>query len=126
MAYPLSVDVTMPHPYRRLLYLQATPELIGDEHRAVTAARASDPHREIGLPFPNVERHQVPEEGAEPAGEVERLGEGSHVADHPAVLAGQGAQARDEVRVGEKADVEQQVGLERHAVLVPEADQVDV
>src|SRR6185437_1670781 len=51
-----------------------------------------------------------------------RLGKFIDVTNQPGVLAGQGAKLRNEVRIGEKAHVEDQVGLLRNAIFISEAD----
>ncbi len=47
------------------------------------------------------------------------------VAPHLAVAARVRAQRRHEVRIGQEPDVEQQVGVDRNAVLEPEAQDRD-
>ena len=49
----------------------------------------------------------------------------AHVADNGWIATGQAAEAGDEVRVRQAADVEHQIGVNRHAVLEAKAHEID-
>ena len=113
-----------PTPARRARS-QPGGELLGDDDRAVVAAGAADGDRQAGLALRLVGRQreveEVVEERDEPAGD--RLVE--HERAHRLREPGQLAQLGDVVRVLHEPDVEDEVGLQRDAVLEAEADQLD-
>ena len=105
---------------------QPRRELLGDHDRAMEAAGAPDRDREPRLALVDVGRDEQVEDGR-------GAGRGTVAGDRLAedvladVLGQAGArpQRLDVERVLHEPDVEHEVGLERHAVLVAEADQLD-
>src|SRR6202041_1901785 len=51
-----------------------------------------------------------------------RLRKVSHISNHLGMAPGKVAKFRNEMRIGKKAHIEDQVGFERYAILVAEAD----
>ena len=97
----------------------------GDDDRTVPAAGAADRDREAGLALLDVGRDEQVEQFVEPGEEAlgDRLAE--HVLADLGRQPGLGPQGLDVVRVLHEPDVEHEVGLQRHAVLVAEADDLD-
>src|SRR3954469_14511494 len=88
--------------------------------RSVPAASAADPDRQVRLALGDVLRHQEPKQVERVFEEVVRrvglLKEGADLA----VATGVRTQPGHEMRIGQEADVEQQIRVDRNAVLEPE------
>jgi hypothetical protein len=103
--------------------LDEAPELLGDRHRAVAPARAADRDREIRLALALIGRHQEFEEAFEPLQQLVTLGVLHDEVAHARITPVERSQLVDEVRVGEEADVEDEIGVDRDPVLEPERHQ---
>src|SRR5215207_7498170 len=99
--------------------------VLRDHDRAVAAARAADRDDEVRLALGDVLRQQVLEQRQHAVLEVLQPPVAPDVADDPPVEAGQRAQVRLPVRVGEEADVEHEVRVARRPVLVAERAERD-
>src|SRR5947209_14403954 len=80
---------------------------------------------EIALAFANVVRQQIDEQLRDAFNEFAALRERTHILCNLGMATGKGPQLRHEVRIRQKADVEEQVAILRNAVLVSEADAGD-
>src|SRR4051794_27454992 len=96
-------------------------EVLGDDDRAVPAARAADGDVEVGLPLLDVARQQVVQQRDEALVERVELAAAVHELDDLRVAPRERPQVGDVVWVGQEADVEAQVGVARRSVLVAEA-----
>ena len=83
-------------------------------------AGAADRDRQVRLALVHVAREEEREEIVELGEELLGLGLLDHVVAHGRFQAGERAQLVDPVGVRKEAAVEDEVGVERHAVLVPE------
>ena len=81
----------------------------GDRHGAVTPAGAADRHYEMRLPLGQVLGEQVVDQRVELLVEGIKLPVAIDERDDPGVISSQRAQVGLVVRVGQEADVEQQV-----------------
>src|SRR3954469_17484057 len=100
-------------------------ELLGHDDRAVKPARTADRNREPALALRDVGRDGELEKAAQ---RIEELGRERLVEDIGADRVrqpGLRAQLVDVERVLHEANVEDEVGLEWHAKLVAEADELD-
>ena len=84
---------------------------------------AADAHGEIAAILLPKTRQEEVEQPAEPFNQGAEVGLALEECQHLAILARLRPQAFDEVRIGQKADVEQQIGAERNAALEAEAHQ---
>ena len=98
---------------------------LGDRDRPVPAAGAADADGQVGLPFGDVlrdqELQQVQRVLQEVGGRLRPVQEAAHFL----IAAGVRPQRRHEMRVRQEPHVEQQVGVDRNAVLEPEAQDRD-
>src|SRR5205823_637264 len=101
------------------------PEALRDHHRAMASARASYGDREIALPLGHVKRHDVLDVVLEALDERARPAIAFHEVDDRPVATGPAPERRHEMRIRKTARVEDKVGVHRHAVLEPEAEQRD-
>ena len=89
------------------------------------AAGAAEGDGQIALAFADVVRQQIDQQLRDAVDEFDGLRKRPDVARHAGVAAGQLLELRNVVRVGQKADVEDQVAIGGHAVTVAEAGHVD-
>src|SRR3954469_11308274 len=99
--------------------------LLRNEYRPMLAAGTSERNRKIALPFANVMRQQVDEQIGYALDELARLRERHHVFCDLGVRAVERTQLGNEVRVGQKAHVEDEIGVIRDSLLVAEAHSGD-
>ena len=100
-------------------------QLLDQRHRAMSPSRAADRDREIRLALALVGRQHEAQEVLQTPEELAALLGLHDEVPHPAVAAVQRPQRLHEVRVGQEADVEHQIGVERDAVLEAERHQRD-
>src|SRR5215210_6225691 len=100
-------------------------EVLRDDDRSVAAARAPDRHDQVGPALADVLRQQVVEQRDRAAVELVEPAVAGDVVDDPRVEAGQHAELRLVVRVGQEAHVEGEVSVARRPVLVPEGREGD-
>src|SRR5947208_1279526 len=106
---------------RRVTELVEEPsELFCQRHRAMAAPGAADRDRQIGLALALVAREQELEKALEVLEELSALRIVEDELSHARVAPVEGSEPRDEVRVRQEAHVEDQVGVERDAVLEAE------
>src|SRR6476661_8253808 len=99
---------------------EPSAQRLGDRHGPVLATRAADGDRDVAAALADVAVDHRVEQAAGPAQElVGALLPHDELADRR-VPSGQGPQLGDPVRVGQEAHVEDDVGIERQAVLEPE------
>jgi len=100
-------------------------QVVGDDHRAVLAARAADRHREMVRAFLDVFRKRIVGESQQALQELLGLRLLHDIVIDALVVARIRPQVDDPVRIGQETDVDHQIGIQRHAVLVAEADEAD-
>src|SRR5262249_13796686 len=116
----LALEVSMDHGRREARLRREAPQFLRHDHRAMTPPRAPDGDGEVGLALALVPREQEFQEGLEPrqkSGGVLLLDD--EIA-HAPVSSIQGAKLLDEMRVGQEAHVEDEIGVHRQTVLEPE------
>src|ERR1700690_1640329 len=74
-------------------------------------AGATQGHGQVTLSFPNVMWNQIREQAFDAAQKFPRLWERTNVACYARILAAEGAQPRNEMRIGKKANVEDEIGV---------------
>src|SRR3954462_12341311 len=89
------------------------------------APGAAETYGKVALPFLNVVRQQEEKQVGCLLEELLGLGKLPDILRHPAMLAGERPELRNEVRVGQEAHIEHQVCLQWHAIFVAEADEGD-
>src|SRR5690349_4940744 len=102
---------------------EVAADAVGDGDRAVTAAGAADGDRQVALALGDVSGDEELEQRQQPAVELARLGPLLDVVLDLLVEARFRPQLVDVVRVGQKADVQRQVGVARRAVLEAKGEQ---
>src|SRR5262245_23149808 len=120
------LHVSMRHPRMLLAAVEMFTDLVRDGHRAMSASGTADRDGDVALAFALVKRHQKIEQFAESANCLPRLFALIQVFDDRLIVAGQALQFGDEMRVGQEAHVEDQVGVQRNPVFEPEADDRDL
>ena len=96
-------------------------DFLSDHHGAMLSARAAEGDRQVALPFVNVVRQQVDEQVGDARDELASLREGANVLGDVRVASCKRTELGDEVRVGQKSDVEDEVGVLGHALTKSEA-----
>src|SRR5215813_1094978 len=129
--YPLStahlfLHVPMRHARMLLVAVEMFTDLVRDGHRAMSSSGTPDRDGDVALAFALVKRHQEIEQFAESANGLPRLLALIQVFDDRLIVAGHVFQFGDEMRVGQEAHVEDQVGVQRNPVFEPEADDRDL
>src|SRR5215212_1213850 len=100
-------------------------QVVGHDHGAVTAARAADGHRQVGLALLLVGGQQVVEQRHQPLVEVGYAIGALDVVHDRLVPAGELAQLGLVVGVRKEAHIEAEVGVARGAVLEAEGEEGD-
>src|SRR6266498_569027 len=98
---------------------------LSNHDRAVPPSGAADGNGQIGLPFLDVVRNQIPQVFLEAIHEAACGRVAFHEFHHGAVATRPPAQPRHEMRVRQAADVEHQIGVERNTMLETEAEKRD-
>src|SRR5271155_4441130 len=91
----------------------------------MAAAGAAERDGEIAFALGNIVRDQVQQQAFDAAEEFAGLREGTDVAGDAGIFAAEFPQVRDEMRIGQEADVEYQVRIRGNAVAKPKADDGD-
>src|SRR5271167_2128144 len=111
------------HDFSRVTFaLQFAANYFGQRDGTMAATGATERYREITFAFCNVVRDQIQQQALDAAQEFARLREGTDVARDAGILAAEWTQARHEMRVGQKAHVEDEIGVRRNAIAKAEAD----
>src|SRR5208282_1605893 len=94
--------------------------ILGDHHRAVLSAGASEADGQVALALADVVRQQVDQQFRDAVNELLRLRKRPDVFGDAGMPSRQPAELRYEMRIREKAHIEYQVGIFRQAVFVSE------
>src|SRR5690349_21481082 len=113
----LTINVPVPHHGRQARALEGAPEHLHQRHRAMAAAGAAQGHGEVRLALPLVEGEEEAQEVLDLGEQRPALLEGHHELLHRGVAAVEALEAVHEVRVGQEAHVEDEVGVVGRAVL---------
>jgi len=100
-------------------------DLFAEHDGAVFAAGAADGDGQVAFAFADVMRDEVSEQTFDAAEKFSALGKRADVLLDFGILAGVAAQGGDKVGVGQKANVENEVGVRGNTVFVAEADDGD-
>src|SRR5580658_2972910 len=101
---------------------QAAGDLFGNHHGAVLAASAAERQSEVALAFVDVVREQKEQQFGDPIEKLPGLRKTDDVILNLWIFSGQISKFRNEVGVGQESHIEDQIRVERDALLVPEAD----
>src|SRR5579863_9318011 len=85
-------------------------------------AGAAERNGEIAFAFGNIMRDQIQQQAFDATEEFAGLREGADVARDAGIFAAELAQARNKMRIGQEADIEDQVRVRGNAVAKAEAD----
>src|SRR5215470_17817771 len=107
------------HAVSRLAEVVA--HVLSDHHRSVLSPGATERDRQITLPFPDIVRQKVHQQLRDAIDELLRLGEGTDVLGYPRMPPGQRAELRHKMRIRQKPDVEDQVGILRYSMFETKA-----
>src|SRR5271170_4462194 len=88
----------------------------------MAATGAAERDGEIAFALGNIVRDQVQQQAFDAAEEFAGLREGTDVASDAGIFAAEFPQARDEMRIGQKANIEDQVRIRGNAIAKAEAD----
>src|SRR5690348_9695602 len=102
--------------------LEGLFDLLGEHDGAVFAAGATESNRQIAFAFANVMRNEVGKKALNTAEKLAGLRERTDVLLDFGILACIAAKARDEVRIWQETDVENEIGVRRNAKLVAKTD----
>src|SRR5207302_1591836 len=80
-------------------------QFLGDGHGPVPTARATNPDREVALALGRIGRKQQGQQRLQPAEELAGDRTVQHVAPDVLILAGEGTQPLDPMRIGQEAAV---------------------
>src|ERR1700685_3132232 len=98
------------------------PDGFRHHHRAVASTGTSEGNGQITFTFANVVRDQIGEQTLDASKKLRGLRKRTDVSPHFRVLTGKFAQARNEMRIRQKTDVEDEVGVGGDAVAKSKAD----
>ncbi len=118
LTLPRHIPMKCFHMVSRIL--QPQRQLFRHHHTAMLAAGAAKGHRQVALPFLNIVRQQVEHQVRHPFKKLHRLRKAAHILSHLGILARLVAKLRHKVRIGQKANIEDHVRVQRHAVLEAE------
>ena len=118
----LLLDVAMRHLGRITVLRQRFLYLLSQHDGTVLSAGAADSDRQIALTLADVMRNQIGEQAFDAAEKFARLRKRANVLLDFGIFAGVTAQAGDKVRVGQKADIEHEIGVRRDTIFVAETD----
>src|ERR1039458_5014247 len=104
---------------------QAARYRFGNHHGTMLAAGASEGQREIALALVDVVRQQEEQHVRYAVEKLPRLRKAHDVVLDLRVFAGQVPKLRHEVRVGKEPHIEDQIRVQRHAILVSETNRRD-
>src|ERR1700674_88653 len=102
------------HSVSRLV--QALADFFRNHYGTVLSTGAAAADGEIALAFVNIVRQQIDQQIGNAPDEFLRLRNRPDVFGYARIAAGERPELRHEVRVGQKAYIEDQVGLFRHTV----------
>ena len=86
------------------------------------ATRAPEPYGQITLAFSDVVRQQVLQQPGDTIQELFGLREAAYEPGNLRIFSGLVAKLRNKMRIGQKANIKNQIGIERHAILESEAE----
>ena len=101
--------------------LQALGNIFGDHDRSVLAAGAAEGNCQITFAFMDIVRKQINQEIRDSLDEFGGLGKRANIFRNLGMESGERPKFGNEVRVGQKAHIENQVGVFRNSVLESEA-----
>src|ERR1051326_2325988 len=81
------------------------------------ASRTTKANGQVAFPFANIVRQKIRQQIGDAVNELSRLRKRTDVLGHLRMLAGVRTQTRNKVGIRQKAHVEHQVGVLRHALL---------
>ena len=113
-------QIAMQDLCRKAVLRQRAPYRFGEHHGTVPSACAAERDRQVAFPFPDIVRNQKIKQAFDAAQKFARLRERPDVARHALVLAGKTPQLRNKMGIRQKAHIENQVGVHRHAVAIAE------
>src|SRR5580704_3267628 len=111
VARPSFFDVAVDYFSGVAAFGQGCADGFGEHDGAVAAAGATEGDRQVALPFADIVGHQVDEQALDALEEFAGLRERTDVFANLRVLASETAQARHEMRIGQEAHVENQIGV---------------
>src|ERR1700691_2600199 len=120
--FPLPWHVAMPNFHAMSGFQQALPDFLRDHDGAVLAAGAAETDGEITFAFANVVGQQINEEVGDAPDKFLALRKRSNVLRHSRIFTGERTKCGHKVRVGQKANVEDKIGILGQAVPKAEAD----
>src|SRR5258705_3836706 len=104
---------------------QPFPKRVGNRDRSVPAPGAADAYRQVSLAFADVLRNQELEQVQRVIEEFVRRAGPIQIPYDVGVASGMRAKSRHEMGFRQKPDIEQQIRIDRDAVLEPEAQDRD-
>src|SRR5262249_1419574 len=99
-----------------------SPNHFSEHHRAMAAARATQGNRQVTLPFADVVRDQIGEQIFDAAQELAGLRKRANVARDLGIFSAERSQPGHEMRIGQKAHVEYEIGVGRNPITESETD----
>src|SRR5258708_36426315 len=105
--------------------LQPFPYLPGDHHGPMMPPGAAKRDRQIALPLTNIMRDQINQQLRDTFDELLGLGKGTYVSRHAGMPSRQLLKLWNIVRVRQEANVEDKIGVRRHAVAIAETRNIN-
>src|SRR6266700_330744 len=97
---------------------QALFHFFADEHRPMLSTRTTKADGQVALPLPHVMREQVDQQSGDAVNKLLRLRKRADVLGHLRMASGIRTKRGNEMRIGQKTHVEEQVGIVGHSRLV--------
>src|SRR6202171_2824615 len=92
-------------------------------YRAMASPRAAERDCQITLPLTNIVRDQISQQSLDAPQELPGLRKRADITGHARIAPGKFAQLGNEMRIRQKAHVEDEVGVGWYTILVTEAHQ---
>src|SRR5580692_3276080 len=113
--------VAVPDFYAIFRAAKQLADIFGDHHGAVLASGAAKGDGQIAFAFMNVVRQEIDEQVGDARNELAALRERPDIFSHARIASGERTKFGNEMRIGQKANVENQIGIFGHAFAKAEA-----
>jgi hypothetical protein len=114
------------HYFGRVAFaFQVATNDFGQRDGTMAAAGAAERYGEIAFALGNIVRDQIEQQAFDAAEEFAGLREGTDVAGDAGIFAAEFPQVRDEMRIWQKTDIEDQIRIRGNTVAKAEADDRD-
>src|SRR5262249_47890528 len=110
----------MHHSRMKSLAIEIFTQSVCDGNRTMSTSCAANRHRDITLALALIERHQIIEQVIETEDRFTHLLTPAEIIDDRLIVAVHVFQLRNKMRVGQKANIEHKICIERHTIFKSE------